>query len=285
MSIRVVDFRSNNAAQEFTQGLKEIGFAVVSHHPISPALIDRAYQVWGAFFQSDAEKSQYPFDPERHDGFISKALSETAKGYSVKDLKEFYHYYPGGRCPVSCLQTTQMLARELSSMASTLLDWVEKYSPAEVQKRFSMSLSSMIQHSEHTLFRLIHYPPLTGLEPEGAMRAAEHEDINLLTLLPAATAEGLQVKDARGNWIDVPINPGWIIVNVGDMLQECSGYYYPSTSHRVLNPTGEAAKQSRLSMPLFLHPHEAVRLSDRYTAKSYWIERLQELGLKEKAPA
>ena len=77
----------------------------------------------------------------------------------------------------------------------------------------------------------------------------------------------------------MPINPGWVIVNVGDMLQEATGYYYPSTLHRVTNPTGEDAKQSRLSMPLFLHPSDTIRLSNRYTAGEYRMERYAELGL------
>ena len=164
-------------------------------------------------------------------------------------------------------------------MAGTLLKWVDENAPAEVRAKLSMALPDMITDSKNTLFRLIHYPPLTGNEPKGAIRAASHEDINLLTLLPAATAKGLQVKDAQGNWLDVPVNPGWIIVNAGDMLQECSGHYYTSTAHRVLNPTGEDAKKSRLSMPLFLHPRDEVVLSDRHTRLSYFKERMKELGL------
>ena len=278
-SIRVIDFRSSTAPQAFSQGLKEIGFAVLSHHPISQTLIDRAYQEWGDFFKSD-EKHQFAFDPVKHDGYISRQLSETAKGYNVKDIKEFFHYYRNGRCPESCLKTTKQLAVELTSMASTLLNWIGENVPATIRENFSMPLPDMIKNSDRTLFRLIHYPPLTGHEPAGAMRAAAHGDINLLTLLPAATAEGLQVKDAQGNWIDVPINPSWMIVNAGDMLEECTQHYYPSTQHRVMNPVGEAAKKSRLSMPLFLHPRDEVVLSHRHTAGSYCAERYAELGLK-----
>ena len=127
---------------------------------------------------------------------------------------------------------------------------------------------------------MLHYPPLRGDEPEGAVRAAEHGDINLLTILPAATAEGLQAKMSNDEWVDVPINKNWIIINSGDMLEEATGFYYPSTKHRVLNPTGEAAKKPRLSMPLFLHPRDDVKLSDRYTAHSYRMERYGELGLE-----
>jgi len=279
MKIRIIDFQSQTAPAEFAAGLKEIGFAVISNHPISNALIDDAYAKWYAFFASD-EKNKFTFDPETHDGYISKEMSEKAKGYDVKDIKEFYHYYLGHRCPQSCVETTQQLYQALASMAGTLLSWLEKNAPLDVQAKFSMPLSDMIKDSDRTLFRLIHYPPLTGNEPKDALRAAAHEDIDLLTLLPAATAKGLQVKDADGNWLDVPINPGWIIVNAGDMLQECSGHYYKSTSHRVLNPTGIDAKKSRLSMPLFLHPRDEVVLSDRHTRLSYFNERMRELGLK-----
>lgn len=279
MKVRVIDFNSPTAPADFTAGLKEIGFAVVSNHPVSPTLINHAYDVWHQFFKSD-EKNLFAFDKKTHDGYVSTELSETAKGYGVKDIKEFYHYYfPHGRCPESCRDVSSQLAFELTDMASTLLGWIEANSPDAVKAQFSIPLSDMIVDSKKNLFRLIHYPPLTGHEQKDAIRAAAHEDINLITLLPAATAEGLQVKDAEGNWLDVPINPGWIIVNVGDMLQECSGHYYPSTSHRVLNPVGEAAKKSRLSMPLFLHPRDDVVLSSRYTAVSYHQERLKELGL------
>lgn len=278
MSIKVVDFQSPTAAVEFAAGLKEIGFAVIANHPISQQLIDEAYAKWTAFFKSD-EKFQFELNPETQDGYVSTKMSETAKGYNQKDLKEFFHYYQGKRCPASCFDVTTQLSSELNALASTLLSWLEKNAPSEVQATFSMPLSDMIKNSDQTLFRILHYPPLTGDEPAGAVRAAAHEDIDLLTMLPAATAKGLQVKDAKGNWLDVPINPGWIIVNAGDMLQECTGHYYISTTHRVLNPTGDEAKQSRLSMPLFLHPRADVKLSERHTAGSYLSERLREIGL------
>lgn len=280
MQIRVIDYRSQHAPAEFAAGLKEIGFAVLTNHPISQSVIDKVYEQWYAFFKSD-EKNDYPVDPETQEGYVSPQLSEIAKGYDKKDLKEFFNYYAGKACPASCVEVTKTLSEALTSMASTLLTWVNDHAPSEVQAKFSMPLPQMIENADRVLFRVIHYPPLTGDEPVGAVRAAAHEDINLLTLLPAATAKGLQVKDANGNWLDVPVNPGWIIVNAGDMLQECSGHYYISTTHRVLNPTGEEAKQSRLSMPLFLHPRSDVVLSSRYTADSYLHERLKELGLRK----
>jgi isopenicillin N synthase-like dioxygenase len=164
-----------------------------------------------------------------------------------------------------------------SQLAATLLRWVEEYSPEEVKAGYSMPLPRMLEGSDHTLLRVLHYPPLTGDEEPGAVRAAAHGDINLLTILPAATEPGLQVMDKDGQWQDVPCDFGLLIVNIGDMLEEASGKYYPSTLHRVLNPTGEAATKSRISLPLFLHPRRDVVLSERYTVGSYFDERMREL--------
>ena len=139
----------------------------------------------------------------------------------------------------------------------------------------------MIENSNQTLLRAIHYPPLAGNEKEGEVRAGAHEDINLITLLPAATAPGLEVLDLNGKWRSVSCDPGTIAVNSGDMLKEASGEYYPSTTHRVVNPKGSLATTSRYSIPLFLHPRPEVRLSQRHTADSYLNQRLKELGLKK----
>jgi isopenicillin N synthase-like dioxygenase len=129
------------------------------------------------------------------------------------------------------------------------------------------------------MLRILHYPPLDGSEEPDAIRAAAHEDINLLTLLPSSNEPGLQVKGTGDSWIDVPCDFGNLIVNIGDMLQEASGGYFPSTTHRVVNPQGSDLKKARVSLPLFLHPNPEVVLSERYTAKSYLKERLEELGV------
>lgn len=278
MQVRVIDYTSKTAPQDFAAALKEIGFAVISNHPLDNSLITKVYAEWEKFFNSE-DKYNYAFDKQKHDGYISKEMSETAKGYKEKDLKEFYHYYFKGRCPPYLRPITDNLASSMSVLAAELLSWLQENTPKEIIDKLSMPLSDMIKDTERTLFRMINYPPLTGNEPKGALRAAAHEDINLLTVLPAATAKGLQVKDTNGNWLEVPCDPSWIVINAGDMLQECTGYYYPSTSHRVINPVGEEAKKPRLSMPLFLHPVNSVRLSERHTAGSYFAERMAELGL------
>ena len=140
-----------------------------------------------------------------------------------------------------------------------------------------MPLSDMVDGSDHTLLRVLHYPPLLGGEEPDAVRAAAHTDINLLTLLPAATEPGLQIRYQDGSWLDVPCDFGLLIVNIGDMLAEASGHYFPSTVHQVLNPSGADRAKRRISLPLFLHPRREVVLSERYTVGSYFDERMREL--------
>ena len=139
----------------------------------------------------------------------------------------------------------------------------------------------MVKNSNQTLMRILHYPPLTGNEDKNAVRASAHGDINLLTILVAASQSGLQVQDTQGNWLDVPVDPGMLAINIGDMLQEATNGFYKSTMHRVINPTCEKKFVSRYSIPLFLHARPEVVLSDRYTAGEYLNERLRALGIKK----
>ncbi|MBU3737958.1 MAG: isopenicillin N synthase family oxygenase [Rhodoferax sp.] len=276
MHLPVIDFTAPDAPQAFCRSLHETGFGVLVHHPLPQVLVEGIYAEWQAFFRTEA-KHRYAFDPERHDGYFSTAVSETAKNHTQRDLKEFFHVYPWGRYPAEVSDAALRYHRLGSELAQTLLGWVETHSPPEVKARYSMPLPRMLEGSDHTLLRVLHYPPLTGLEPPGALRAAAHGDINLLTLLPAATEPGLQVLGQDGGWHDVPCHFDYLIVNIGDMLAEASGHHYPSTVHRVLNPTGPDRRRSRISLPLFLHPRRDVVLSERYTVGSYFDERIREL--------
>lgn len=278
MFITPVDFTSPSAAKDFTESLHNTGFGVLTNHPLSQSLLNTVYAEWYAFFQNDA-KHNYAFDPNKYDGYFSPQVSETAKGNTKRDLKEFYHLYPWGRYPAEISNAAREYYAQGAALAATLLGWVEQYTPSEVKAKYSMPLSQMIEASEQTLLRVLHYPPLRGDEEPGAVRAAAHGDINLLTILPAATASGLQVLGKDQAWHDVPCDFGMLIVNIGDMLEEASAGYYPSTIHRVLNPTGDEAKKSRVSLPLFLHPRPDVVLSERHTAGTYLAERLRELGM------
>ncbi|MFZ6779765.1 2OG-Fe(II) oxygenase family protein [Undibacterium sp. Ji83W] len=280
MFIEPVDYRAPDAAKKFTESLHRTGFGVLTNHPLSQSTLETIYKEWYEFFQTDA-KNKYDFDAEKMDGYFSPKISETAKGQTKRDLKEFYHIYPTGRYPSEVSDAARKYYDDGAKLAAELLQWVEDHSPADVKARYSMPLSDMITDSDLTLLRVLHYPPLRGDEEPDAVRAAAHGDINLLTLLPAATQAGLQVQGKDDAWHNVPCDFGMLIVNIGDMLDEASAGYYPSTIHRVLNPTGEEAKKSRISLPLFLHPRADVVLSERHTSGSYLQERLRELGVKK----
>ena len=282
MQLPIVDYAHPNAAQDFCRNLHETGFGVLENHPLDQTLVEGIYAEWLGFFNSNA-KHNYAQDPVKLDGYFSPAVSETAKDHTQRDLKEFFHIFPWGRYPAEVSDAAKRYSNAGSQLAQQLLQWVQDCSPPEVKARYSMPLPDMIHGCEQTLLRVLHYPPLSGQENPGALRAAAHSDINLLTILPAATEPGLQVIGKDGQWIDAPSDFGLLIVNIGDMLQEASGFYYPSTVHRVLNPISAGAKKSRISMPLFLHPNREVVLSERYTVQSYFDERMQELRGVRKA--
>ncbi|MFQ6371137.1 isopenicillin N synthase family dioxygenase [Shewanella sp. YIC-542] len=278
MKLETIDFRAPDAPQRFVESLRHTGFGVLRNHPIAQPLVQQIYQAWQDFFLSD-DKEHYLFNPGTQDGFFPSSVSETAKGNNVKDIKEYFHVYPWGQIPPALRRDILEYYQQATAFAAQLLDWVERHSPAEVARHYHEPLSRMIKDSDKTLLRILHYPPMDGHEPPGAIRAAAHEDINLLTVLPAANEPGLQVQSRDGSWLDVPSDFGNIIINTGDMLQEASGGYFPSTTHRVINPQGADMAKSRISLPLFLHPRPEVVLSARYSAGSYLTERLRELGV------
>ncbi|OGT47473.1 MAG: 2OG-Fe(II) oxygenase [Gammaproteobacteria bacterium RIFCSPHIGHO2_12_FULL_41_20] len=278
MPVLTVDYRSPQAPFLFCHSLKETGFAVLTHHPISTQLIEKAYQQWQEFFYSDT-KHQYTYQRPSQDGYFP-FRTEKAKNQKISDLKEFFHFYPWGKIPPTLKQVSSTLYEHLYQLAAALLQWVEDFLPKPVAAKLSMPLKSMIENSPNTLLRILHYPPLDqNIDADAeAVRAAAHEDINLITLLPAATTPGLEVLDTQGHWHAVTCDPGSIVVNIGDMLQMCTEYYYKSTSHRVVNPD-DTKNVSRLSMPLFLHPSDNIPLSARYTAQQYLHERLRAIGI------
>ncbi len=284
MDFPVIDFRAAQAPQLLCSSLRETGFAALRHTPLSGQDIHTIGREWLDFFLSPA-KARYPWDPLRQDGWFPPEVSEMARGHRQRDLKEFFHGYSWGRWPTEVSDAAQHYASQATALAARLLDWVQAGSPPAVRQAYSEPLPEMIEGSERSLLRVLHYPPQQAPAPAGALRAAAHEDINLLTILPASEEAGLQVLHRDGHWLDLPVAAAHdedqlVIVNTGDMLQEASGGWFPSTTHRVLNPVGEAAQRSRIALPLFLHPRADVRLSPRHTAGSYLDERLRELGLK-----
>ncbi len=275
MQVLTIDYRSPDAPQQFVRSLRETGFAVLVNHPIPVDLVNGVFNEWYDFFQSD-DKHAYQMEGSQ-DGYYPPTISETAKGNNKRDLKEFFHVYGEGKYPTQVSDQAHRLRQAGMDLATELLHWVEAGTPDEVQQRLSMPLSQMMDGSTRTLLRILHYPPLTGEEEAGAVRAAAHEDINLITVLPGSPEPGLQVRDLAGDWHDVAADPGTLAINAGDMLQLATEGFYPSTTHRVVNPTGDGRFRSRMSTPIFLHPADNVQLSPDKTASQYLQERIQEL--------
>ena len=277
--IKTINYKSNNAKQKLVQSLHDTGFAVLHNHPINKKNIGLVYDEWKKFFNDD-KKHDYKFNLDTQDGYFPY-LSENAKGYSKKDLKEFFHYYEWGIYPKRMSNKTILLYHNLLQLGQKLLKWIDTHTPENINSNFSMPLYQMSNNSKTNLLRVLHYPPLDANIEDGSIRAAEHEDINLITILVAGSQPGLQVKTKDDEWVNVECNSGWIVINSGDMLSECSKGYFPSTTHRVINPIGNEKKLSRYTIPLFIHPRDEVILSKNYTAKSFLDERLKEIGLKK----
>jgi isopenicillin N synthase-like dioxygenase len=277
MNIPIINYRYDDAAEQFVDSIRRTGFAVLTNTTIQKHLINDVYRDFRIFFGNKERKEAMLFNPETQAGFFPMK-SEKAKDSTVQDLKEFFHYFPNARPKQNHPSGFAIgdLCLRMEVLGEEILNWLQAAYEKETGRK-TPPWAEMIRTSPSTLFRALHYPPLTGSEDPGAVRSAAHEDINFITFLPAATQSGLQVKDRDGNWHAIETDANSIVVNIGDMLQLLTDGFYPSTTHRVVNPTTENV--SRYSMPLFLHPHPETQLSPNKTAKQYLMERLKELGL------
>ena len=272
----LIDFSAANAPKAFFDSMKQYGFATLISHPLDMERVNRIYSLWRAHF-AEGVAAEFAMDPVRQDGYFSLNQAETAKGQEVRDHKEYFQFYPWGRCPSHLKADLEAHFEDALRLSATLLRWVADQLPRDIAHGLSMPLESMIEDSVHTMLRVLHYPPVES----GVVltRAAAHEDINLLTILPASDGPGLELQLSDGEWIEVVNRPTQVVVNIGDMLQEATGGFLRSTTHRVVSPDSGHATSGRMSLPLFLHPRPEVTLSSRYTAGSYLGERLQELGV------
>lgn len=277
MDVAVVDYQSPDAPKRFTESLRNTGFAVLTNHPIQYNMVHQLQTEWLKFFRTGNKWDFLPGEGGQ-DGYRPLEEAERAVGAALPDIKEYFHWYPWGRQPTVESVSAAAMYQAGWSLASELLTWVEANTPQSISKSFSMPLSEMIVGTKRTLLRILHYPPLKGNEPDGSVRAAAHEDINMITVLPAANEPGLQVRDLDGNWHDVPCDPGSVAINAGDMLKYVTDGYFPSTTHQVINPVGDAATRSRVSTPLFLHPADDVLIAENKTAFDFLRDRIKEIA-------
>ena len=278
MDTLTIDYKDSMFSENFAKSLRYTGFAIIKNHPVSENLINKVYKDWDTFFKSD-KKHDYIYDYEKQDGYFP-FRSENAYNKEQKDLKEFFHIYPlWGRYPDFISGDTLKLFNILENLGSDLLSLLEQFSLNKIKNKYSEPLNKMAEQSSQNLMRVIHYPPIRLSDHPDAIRAEAHTDINLITLLVSGSQPGLQVKNKTGQWIDIESEKGQIVINIGDMLQEASSGFFPSTVHRVINPE-KSNNLSRYSIPLFIHPRPEVVLSERHTADSYLLERLKDIGLK-----
>lgn len=279
----------------------EWGFAGISGHGIDPELIARAMVVAEQFFALPADtKVGYKSTYGGARGYTPFGV-EVAKGAQHVDLKEFWHV---GREVEGTPRYPQLLPNawpsevpEFKPVMLALYDALDQLG-RQVLRALALYLGQEETYFEdkvdsgNSILRALHYPPVQD-EGTPSVRAAAHEDINLITLLVGSRQSGLEVLSQKGDWVPISIIPGTIIVNIGDMLQRLSNHVLPSTTHRVVNPAGAAAQESRYSIPFFLHPNPDASLDalpecvtaenpKRYppiTANEYLEERLREIGL------
>lgn len=273
MNVQVCDFKDKNFEAQFIKSLRETGFAVLTNHGVGLDLIRDATMSWRMFFLNSQEYKNSYINLENTNLGYKGLRQETAVGAKVPDIKEFYHYTPGTRLPQDVWASTIYLFSILEYTGQKLLSALDKDDP---KKGYLDSCFN----SDRTLFRALYYPALDFSKEPDAVRAAAHEDINMLTLLVAASAPGLEVLDLQGNWHAVPFETDSIVVNAGDMLQLLSEGRYKSTTHRVVNP--ENSHQDRISMPLFIAPHKETILAPGITAEKYLNERLDQIYGKKK---
>ena len=291
--------------QKLGKAYEEVGFVAVKNHGIPDELIADLYQYVQEFFSLPSDKKRGYEIPELagQRGYTSFG-KEHAKGSDAPDLKEFFQYgqtVPGNH-PLKPEYPDNVSVAEVARFNETLFKAYRAFEKSG--KSLLQAIALYVGLEEHffddkveegnSILRAIHYPPIT-VEPKSAIRAEQHEDINLITLLVGASAGGLEILTKQNEWIPVTSLPEQIVVNVGDMLQRLTNNKLKSTTHRVVNPPRELWHTSRFSIPFFLHPKSAMDLSalancvdenhpkvfEDITAGEYLDERLREIGLKK----
>ncbi|MES2645368.1 MAG: 2-oxoglutarate and iron-dependent oxygenase domain-containing protein [Bacteroidota bacterium] len=294
---------------ELGTAYESVGFVAVKNHGIPEQLIDELYQYVKEFFSLPSPfKKAYEIPELAGQRGYTSFGKEHAKGSEAPDLKEFFQFGQTieDEDVVSDEYPENVTVKEVPEFTPTLLKSYKHFeqSGRQLLKAIALYLHLDEQYFEdwvingNSILRAIHYPPITS-EPKSAIRAEQHEDINLITLLVGASAEGLQILTKQGEWIAVTALPGQIVVNVGDMLQRLTNNRLCSTTHRVVNPPREHWGTSRFSIPFFLHPKSSMSLAclencidanhpkayPDTTAGEYLDERLREIGLKPAVPA
>ena len=312
ISLNLNDFKNGTLSekQTFVQDLgtayEKIGFIAIFNHELSDELSAHLYKYTKDFYALPLEtKMKYHIAGIAGQRGFTSWGTEHSKDSKVGDLKEFYHF--GQEIPenlkskfdyyenISVDEVPEFSEYGLKAYAA--LQETGKYMLRAIALYLNldeMYFDDYIQYG-NSILRPIHYGPIKDA-PKNAVRAGQHEDINLITLLMGASAAGLEVLDKQNNWIAITALPNQLVVNVGDMLQRLTNNKLRSTTHRVVNPPKEEWGTTRFSIPYFLHPVSEMRLDclescvtpenpktyDDISAGDFLTERLIEIGLLKK---
>jgi isopenicillin N synthase-like dioxygenase len=291
--------------EELGKAFEDVGFVSVKNHGVPSSLIEEYYDLVHRFFALPLEvKKKYEIPELAGQRGYTSFGKETAKGYQAPDLKEFWQL---GQTiedgdPIKEIYPENIMVEELPLFTQKGTELFKSFENSgrhllrAIALHLNLAENYFDEHIQNgnSILRAIHYPPIT-VEPKSALRAEQHEDINLITLLVGASAEGLQLLNKQNEWLDITAPEGCIVVNVGDMLQRLTNNRLKSTTHRVVNPPREKWHTSRYSIPFFLHPRSEMRLDclpccitedhplvyEPITAGEYLDERLAEIGLKK----
>ncbi len=291
--------------QEIGAAFHNVGFVGVVNHGVPKDLVDEFYQSSKDFFSLDGKtKRQYRLDGLAGQRGYTSFGTEHAKQSNVADLKEFFQIgqYVDADHPLKDQYPDNVAVDEIGNFNEVSKRLYKSFENSGGHLLRAIAIYLNLDENYFTekiedgnsILRTIHYPPITE-EPKNAIRAEQHEDINLITLLVGASAGGLQLLNAEGEWLDITPEENEIVINVGDMLQRLTNNYLKSTTHRVVNPPREQWHVPRLSIPFFLHPKSQMDLTcldscvtdenplqyEPITAGEYLDERLREIGLKK----
>lgn len=291
--------------EELGKAFREVGFVGVVDHGISKELVDGFYEASKAFFSLPVSvKKKYEIKGLAGQRGYTSFGKEHAKQSQVADLKEFFQMgqtvEDGDEIKSEYPDNPFVEDSPAFSELGRKLYQAFENSGGHLLRAIALHLGldetyfAPKTFNGNSILRAIHYPPITE-EPRSAIRAEQHEDINLITLLVGASAGGLQLLNADNEWLDITPGEDEIVINVGDMLQRLTNNYLKSTTHRVVNPPKEQWHVPRLSIPFFLHPRSGMDLTclescvtesrplayPPITAGEYLDERLREIGLKK----
>ncbi len=292
--------KMNEFSSELGNSFKKTGFAIIKNHGLTQDITKKLYATIQSFFQLDDDKKVKYYFPELYGqrGYVVKG-QEHAKGSSKGDLKEFFHIgnpvisNPKNVWPIEVDNFEEIATHAfltLENIGLTLLEAIAMY--LNLEKNY---FENKVQGGE-SIMRSIHYYPLKKDDlKDGAVRAAAHGDINLITLLMGASADGLEILTKEDQWIPIVSEPDQLVINVGDMLERLTNKKLMSTVHRVVNPSKELLNTSRYSIPFFMHPKPEMDLTclkscidegnpksfSDMTAGEFLEQRLKEIGLKK----